>query len=56
MILLTIEQSQPITGRLIVTGRAEQRFCGWMELIAAVTAAGPPPAGFDTPGDRSPQA
>lgn len=36
---LRIWRGEPITGTLTVHGRTgEERFCGWMELIAAITA------------------
>jgi hypothetical protein len=36
---MRIERGEPISGTLTVHGRTgEQRFCGWMELIAAITA------------------
>jgi hypothetical protein len=36
---MRIERGEPISGTLTLHGRAgEQRFCGWMELIAAITA------------------
>jgi len=39
VITVRIEQAQPISGTLSVHGRTgEERFCGWMELIAAITA------------------
>jgi hypothetical protein len=39
VITLTVDRAEPITGTLTVHGRtSEERFCGWMELIAAITA------------------
>lgn len=36
---LRIERSEPISGTLSVPGRTgQERFCGWMELIASITA------------------
>jgi hypothetical protein len=40
VISLRIERGEPISGTLTVHGRTgEERFCGWMELIATITAS-----------------
>lgn len=39
VITMRIERADPISGTLTMHGQpGEQRFCGWMELIAAITA------------------
>lgn len=40
LISLRIEPGEPITGTLTTSSQAEELpFCGWMELIAGITAA-----------------
>jgi hypothetical protein len=52
VISLRIERGEPISGTLTLRGRVgEERFCGWMELIAAITAGCRSSVEFD---ERSP--
>ena len=37
LICLRIEPGEPITGTLASSGQAGMSFCGWMDLIAAIT-------------------
>jgi hypothetical protein len=36
---LELEPGEPLTGSIAVDGQPEKRFCGWIELMAAVNAA-----------------
>jgi hypothetical protein len=36
---LELAPGEPLTGSITVDGQAEKRFCGWIELMAAVNAA-----------------
>jgi hypothetical protein len=33
---LELEPGEPLTGSIAVDGQPEKRFCGWIELMAAV--------------------
>jgi hypothetical protein len=34
-----LDAGEPLSGSIAVDGQLEQRFCGWIELMAAVNAA-----------------
>jgi hypothetical protein len=36
---LELEPGEPLTGSIAVDGQPAKRFCGWIELMAAVNAA-----------------
>ena len=36
---LELEPGEPLTGLIAVDGQSGKRFCGWIELMAAVNAA-----------------
>lgn len=36
---LTVDPGDPLTGSVAVQGQSEKRFCGWIELMAAINAA-----------------
>jgi hypothetical protein len=42
-----LEPGEPLTGSIAIAGQSEKRFCGWIELMAAVNAARRRAAGED---------
>jgi hypothetical protein len=36
---MELEPGEPLTGSIAVGGEPERRFCGWIELMAAINAA-----------------
>jgi hypothetical protein len=36
---LKLEPGEPLAGTIAIDGQSEKRFCGWIELMAAVNAA-----------------
>jgi hypothetical protein len=39
VVRLELEPGEPLTGSIAVDGQPVKRFCGWIELMAAINAA-----------------